>query len=665
MNDFLIYILKSTISISLLYLGFRMLMRKETFFKLNRALLLSVVVCSAVIPLLYLPQFVQPTIQNEWMPRLQNPEFTPDAQPAFEGSTQPLTVPTEQTKTVIREEFPWIKLLQTVYLAGILITLLILIHGIVSILILFRKAQFRQMDGFRLLIIDQEIPPFSFGRFVIISQSDYNAHQQVILAHEQAHIRLNHFFDLVLLATIKILHWFNPVIYLLIRDMKEIHEFQADQYTLNIGIDATQYQILIIQKSVGPQRFALANSFNHCQIKKRITMMNKQKTSKARRWKVATFLPLLALLLMAFAKTGGNVLPNPDESSTVSATVQEPGKQWTEADFGKPIYDVKNQTRTTLGIPIRIDSESRLFLRDEPSSLENITMIAKQNFDYKLADENLKKEFEKISINGQQGMAQRFNILYVFKNPAASPEEVQKVLNSIGKAAMETRQKYASEIYKADYQKLTTTHKSDIDKLVPAIVVLQVFPVQTTSATSTTSFSIEIRAEGIIIPPSEGAISLAEMKNQVEIYATGKTNSVISVKTANGLNSDLLNKVKDALKSVKNISSNYTEFDPVYVMVDEMPEFPGGITAFREWVSKNTKYPEKANKIEGKVYVSFFINSKGKAESAKIEKGLSPELDAEALKIVSQMPVWKSGEQNGIPVNVKYTTPIKFSASQK
>jgi TonB family protein len=666
MNDFLIYILKSTISISLLYLGFRILMRKETFFKLNRALLLSVVVCSAVIPLLYLPQFIQPTIQNGWMPRLQNQEIMLAPQSPLEESTQTVTVPTEQTKTVIREEFPWIKLLQTIYLAGILITLLILIHGIISILMLFRKAKFIQMDGFRLLIIEHEISPFSFGRIVVISQSDYDTHQQAILAHEEAHIRLNHFFDLALLETIKILHWFNPVIYWLIRDMKEIHEFQADQYTLNKGIDATQYQILIIQKSVGPQRFALANSFNHCQIKKRIIMMNKQKTSKARRWKVATFLPLLALLLMAFSKTGGNVLPNSEVSPNASTAAQEPEKQWTEADFGKPIYDVKNQTRTTLGIPIRIDSESKIFLRDEPSSFENITTIAKQNFDYNLADEKLKKEFEKISINGQQGMAQRFNIPYVFKNPAASPEVVQKVLNSIGKAAMETRQKYASEIYKTDYQKLTATQKSDINKLVPAVVVVQVFPfVQTTSATNTSSFSIEIRAEGIIIPPSEKAISLAEMKKQVEIYATGKTNSVVSVKTANGLNSDLLNKVKDALKSVKNISSNYTVFDPVYVMVDEMPEFPGGIIAFREWVSKNTKYPEKANKIEGKVYVSFFINSKGKAESAKIEKGLSPELDAEALKIVSQMPVWKPGKQNGIPVNVKYTTPIKFSASQK
>jgi len=93
------------------------------------------------------------------------------------------------------------------------------------------------------------------------------------------------------------------------RDLKDIHEFQADEHTLNSGVDSTKYQLLIIQKFVGHQSFALANSFNHCQIKKRITMMNKSKTSKAWCWKVATFLPLLALLLMAFGKRDEIVIP--------------------------------------------------------------------------------------------------------------------------------------------------------------------------------------------------------------------------------------------------------------------------------------------------------------------------------------------------------------------
>jgi hypothetical protein len=106
------------------------------------------------------------------------------------------------------------------------------------------------------------------------------------------------------MEVVKIIYWFNPLIYRMGQDLKDIHEFQADEHTINSGIDSTKYQLLIIQKCVGNQSFALANSFNHCQIKKRITMMNKSKNSKAWCWKVATFLPLLALLLMAFGKRG-------------------------------------------------------------------------------------------------------------------------------------------------------------------------------------------------------------------------------------------------------------------------------------------------------------------------------------------------------------------------
>jgi len=107
------------------------------------------------------------------------------------------------------------------------------------------------MEGFRLLVVESEIPAFSFGHWVLLSQNDYDHHRLPLLAHEQAHIRLNHFYDLLLLEIVKIVHWFNPVVYRMAKDLKEIHEFQADDYTLTNGIDATQYQLLIIQKGVG------------------------------------------------------------------------------------------------------------------------------------------------------------------------------------------------------------------------------------------------------------------------------------------------------------------------------------------------------------------------------------------------------------------------------
>jgi hypothetical protein len=154
------------------------------------------------------------------------------------------------------------------------------------------------------MIVNDDIPAFSFRRYILISQHDYDTNSEAILTHELSHIRQGHFYDLMLMELVKIIYWFNPLVYRMDSDLKDIHEFQADAHTLNSGIDATKYQLLIIQKCVGQQQFALANSFNHCQIKNRITMMNKSKTNKAWCWKVATFLPLLALLLMAFSKRG-------------------------------------------------------------------------------------------------------------------------------------------------------------------------------------------------------------------------------------------------------------------------------------------------------------------------------------------------------------------------
>jgi len=304
MNTFLIYILESTVCIGVFYLLFRLLMRKETSFAVNRATLLTIVVVSVIVPLVQLPQLMQTPVHVELIPEFSENKIQIQNLPIAENAAsfevqQPVGEPAPAANELT---IPLETLLRYFYMAGVLVAFLLLVRNIFLIFMLSRKATVQQMDGFRLLIVDREVPSFAFGRSVIISQSDYDAHGQAILAHEQAHIRLNHFVDLLLLELVRTIHWFNPAVYALIGDMKEIHEFQADEQTLYSGIDATQYQLLIIQKGVGPRRFALANSFNHCQIKKRITMMNKSKTSKAWRWKVATFLPLLALLLMAFGK---------------------------------------------------------------------------------------------------------------------------------------------------------------------------------------------------------------------------------------------------------------------------------------------------------------------------------------------------------------------------
>lgn len=655
MNSLLLYILKATIGISFLYGVFRLFMRKETFFALNRTILLTIVLCATIIPLITLPSIFQSFPKSDGITTIQYLDLIANTTISETQKTISYHEVAKEGAPIPENEFSWIKLIQYIYLAGVSISIILLIYGIGSVLILFRKAKIEWTDDYGLLIVERSVSPFSFGRFVIISREDYESNCKSILAHEREHILLNHFLDLALLEALKIAHWFNPFIYWLIRDMKEVHEFQADENTINSGIDAKQYQLLIIQKSVGSHRFALINSFNHCQIKNRITMINKEKTGKAHSWKIVTFIPLLALLLMAFSKTNENV----------SFEQHSLEQQWTAADFGKTTNDNSENLKALLATPIEINSQSEISIQNNPTTLENITAIAKMNFDYSLADERLKNEFIKININGKEKMVQRYNILYVLSHAAASPYVQQGVLNAIGRAAEDTRQNYALELFKISYKKLPPAQKSDIDRLVPAIVVVQTFPVgPPVSKGTVNSFTAEIKAEGIIIPPAEKAIQITELKKQIENFAAGKSNPMVNIKIANGINDDLLNLVKETLITIKNLNISYSKFEPVYFLVDEMPEFPGGVKTLKNWVRNNTRYPKTSKKIEGKVYVSFVVNSLGKVESPKIEKGLNPELDAEALRVVSTIPHWIPGKQNRIPVGVKYTIPVNFALKE-
>ena len=102
--------------------------------------------------------------------------------------------------------------------------------------------------------------------------------------------------------------------------------------------------------------------------------------------------------------------------------------------------------------------------------------------------------------------------------------------------------------------------------------------------------------------------------------------------------------------------------EEVFMVVEEMPEFPGGVTALRQYLANAVKYPVIAqeNGIQGKVYVNFVVNKDGSVSNAKIARGVDPSLDAEALRVVSTLPKWKPGKQRGAPVRVSYTVLINF-----
>jgi TonB family protein len=126
-----------------------------------------------------------------------------------------------------------------------------------------------------------------------MSRSDYEKYP-AILAHELQHIRCRHSLDVLLMTAVSALHWFNPLVWIARAELKLLHEYEADESLIRQGIDVTSYQLLLVRKAVGEQRFSLANGFNHAKLKQRITMMQHKPTSGWMRLAYVALLPFLA-----------------------------------------------------------------------------------------------------------------------------------------------------------------------------------------------------------------------------------------------------------------------------------------------------------------------------------------------------------------------------------
>jgi protein TonB len=118
----------------------------------------------------------------------------------------------------------------------------------------------------------------------------------------------------------------------------------------------------------------------------------------------------------------------------------------------------------------------------------------------------------------------------------------------------------------------------------------------------------------------------------------------------------------DAVPVIQEEKQEDESASEVFVIVEDMPEFPGGELALRKWIADNVKYPVIAaeNGIQGKVYVTFVVGTDGKITNARVARGVDPSLDQEAIRVVNQLPKWKPGMQRGKPVRVSYTVPINF-----
>ena len=290
MGAFFVYIVKSAVCLAVFYLFYRLLLSRETFHRFNRIALLGILILSCAIP------FVEVTMKEP-----------------MEVSQQLLTweellLMADLNRTATIEAAPvsaitWREVLLMVYLLGIVFFFLRNVWSLTRMLRLIKGSTLvRQENGITLITHQKKIAPFSWMKFVVISEKDLKENGEEILTHEYAHIRKRHSIDLLIADICIFFQWFNPASWLLKQELQNIHEFEADESVIAQGIDAKKYQLLLIKKAVGTRLYSMANSFNHSSLKKRITMMLKEKSNPWARAKYLYILPLAALAVTAFAR---------------------------------------------------------------------------------------------------------------------------------------------------------------------------------------------------------------------------------------------------------------------------------------------------------------------------------------------------------------------------
>ena len=446
MGVFFIYILKSSVCLVLFYLFFRLLLSKETFHRFNRMALLGVLFFSLLIPCIEVTTRHQVEVQQAVLSIEQLLLMA-------ELETTPANVGAVQETSAIS----WVQIVLLVYWAGILFLACRNIYSLICLFRLVHSGKHEKLEkGVTLVVHNQEIAPFSWMKYIVISRKDLEENGREILIHEMAHIHHRHSVDLLVADICIFFQWFNPGAWLLKQELQNVHEYEADETVINEGVNAKEYQLLLIKKAVGTRLYSMANSFNHSKLKKRITMMLKEKSNPWARLKYLYVLPLAAIAVTAFAR---------------------------------------------------------------PEISEKM------------------EEISAVKVNDLAEIVQ------------------EKVLQ--------------------DTVKVSKDEKKD----------------------------------------------------------------------------DLV---------VSGVKSKEEEEIVIFEVVEQMPEYPGGMSALQKYLSEKTAGSPMKGKAGGRVMVGFTVAETGKIKDVRVLQSDEASLNQEAERIVSEMPDWIPGKQRGRPVPVKYTVPIRF-----
>ena len=338
MMEFLIYDLKVALLVAAFYMFYRLLLSHETFHRTNRLVLLATAIASFILPLCVITLHKTVVVSGHGLVSLEGlgmAEVADAAEPQM---------PLWQIVAIV------------VFFVGLAVTLG---HTLIGILKVWRlvshSERHQEPDGIVVCVTDRDVSPFSFCRYIVLSRSDYEAHEASVLAHERGHIRQRHSLDVLLVDTLTALQWFNPAMWMLRQDLRAIHEYEADAAVLSQGINMRQYQYLLIQKAVATCGYSVANGITHSTLKNRIHMMlTNKKTNRASWLKLLAMLPIVGAALALNAETVNHYVYEDTQEQPQKKVVKK-GKKDSQVKVNAKTIEVKTDKDVVTGENVTVE----------------------------------------------------------------------------------------------------------------------------------------------------------------------------------------------------------------------------------------------------------------------------------------------------------------------
>lgn len=329
MFAFITYELKVAAVLAAFYLCFKCFLSQEKLHRFNRAVLIATAVLSFVLPLCVIT--VHKTV----------------AVPGLVGTGPVGSIENQSVVPMLPQSarhFSWMAVVTVAYMTGVLCVLISVFAAIVRVKKLINNSEEKQLYGCKVMVCDQSVPPFSWMSWIVMCREDFESGNKHILEHEKAHISLGHSKDVLLVDILSAFQWFNPAMWLLKRDLRAIHEYEADDAVLRGGANIREYQYSLIRKAVSASGYSITNSFNHSILKNRITMMSKPNASRKRWLRALYILPLVCGALALNARTVTDYKVSEKDSVNQGSVIRVEIKM----ENGRPAFYVEGK-KTTLG----------------------------------------------------------------------------------------------------------------------------------------------------------------------------------------------------------------------------------------------------------------------------------------------------------------------------